>query len=169
MKFTRDSARKWFENYFADFNRCNGNPELVPEMGKYFTGDLTFTSYILGVKRPDDREGLLRTMVHPGLLEELVPEEMIIDEKKMAVAVILRVQFKEEHTGTVFPVKHNCALYHLVRDGVNGIKIRTISYFTEHRPPDEPDMKSLMKKYREQAESSDLVHVKPGAVPRDHL
>ena len=154
MKFTHDNVRKWFEDYFADFNRCNGNPKLVPDMGKYFTDDLTFTSYILGVKRPDDRDGLLRTMVHPGLLEELVPEEMIIDEKRMAVAVILRVQFKEEPTGTLFPAKHNCAFYQLVRGGEHGLQIRTISYFTEHRSPDEPDMKSLMKKYREQALSS---------------
>jgi hypothetical protein len=153
MEFTHDNVRKWFEDYFADFNRCNGNPKLVPDMKKYFTDDLTFTSYILGVKRPDDREGLLGTMVHPGLLEELVPEEMVIDEKSMAVAVILRVQFKEEPTGTLFPAKHNCALYHLVQDREGGLKIRAISYFTEHRPPDEPDMKSLMKKYREQAHS----------------
>jgi hypothetical protein len=154
VEFTQDDLRKWFEDYFADFNRCNGDPKLVPGMEKYFTVDLTFTSYLVGVKRPDDREGLLRTMVHPGLLEELVPEDMIIDEKGLAVAVMLRVQFKEESTGTLFPAKHNCALYHLVRDGDRGLKIRTISYFTEHRPPDEPDMKGLMKKYREEALSS---------------
>ena len=71
MELTRDAMRKWFEDYFADFNRCNGDPALVPDMEKYFTEDLTFTSYFPGVKRPDDRPGLLGTMVHPGLLEEL--------------------------------------------------------------------------------------------------
>jgi hypothetical protein len=151
VELTRDAMRKWFEDYFADFNRCNGDPALVPNMEKYFTEDLTFTSYFPGVKRPDDRAGLLGTMVHPGLLEELVPEDMIIDEKDLAVAVNLRVQFREGPTGNVFPAKNNCALYHLVRDGDTGIKIRTISYFAEHRSPDEPDMKALMKKYREAA------------------
>jgi hypothetical protein len=154
MELTRDNIRKWLEDYFADFNRCNGDPKLVPDMEKYFTDDLTFTSYILGVKRPDDRSGLLGTMVHPGLLEELVPEDMIIDEKGLAVAVMLRVQFREVPTSTVFPAKHNCALYHLVEDGGTGMKIRTISYFTEPRSPDETDMKVLMRKYREQAISS---------------
>jgi hypothetical protein len=93
-------------------------------------------------------------MVHPGLLEELTPEDVIIDEKRKAVAVILRVQFKEESTGILFPVKHNCAHYHLIEDKNGEFKIREILYFTEHRSPEEPDMKNLMKKYREQALSS---------------
>ena len=154
MEFTHRNVSKWFDNYFADFNRCNGNPETVPEMEKYFTKDLQFISYILNVKRPDDRAGLLKTMVHPGLLEQLTPEDMIIDEQRKAVAVILRVQFRETSTGTLFPAKHNCALYQLVEDRNGEVKIKKISYFTEHRSPDEPDMRNLMKKYREQALSS---------------
>lgn len=151
MEFTHGNVRKWFDDYFADFNRCNGDPRAVPNMEKYFTEDLQFISYILDVKRPDDRKGLLKSMVHPGLLEELTPEDIIIDEKRKAVAVILRVQFTEKSTGTVFPAKHNCAHYQLVEDSNGELKIKTISYFTEHRPPDEPNMKDLMKKYREQA------------------
>jgi len=151
MEFTHGNVRKWFDDYFTDFNRCNGDPATVPNMEKYFTQDLQFISYILDVKRPDDREGLLKSMLHPGLLEELKPEEMIIDEKNKAVAVILRVQFTEEPTGTVFPAKHNCAHYQLVEDRNGELKINKISYFTEHRSPDEPNMKDLMKKYREQA------------------
>ena len=151
MEFSHDNVRKWFDDYFADFNRCNGDPKTVPNMEKYFTEDLQFISYILDVKRPDDREGLLKSMLHPGLLEELKPEDIIIDERNKAVAVILRVQFTEEPTGTVFPAKHNCAHYQLVEDSNGELKIKKISYFTEHRPPDEPDMKNLMRKYREQA------------------
>ena len=154
MELTYDNLVKWFDEYYAAFNNNAGPLETVPNMEKYFTEDLQFISYILNVKRPDDREGLLRTMVHPGLLEELTPEDIIIDEKRKTVAVILRVQFKEEATGTVFPAKHNCAHYQLIEDSSGEYKIRKISYFTEHRPPDEPDMKTLMKKYREQALSS---------------
>jgi hypothetical protein len=154
MEFTHGNVRKWFEDYFAEFNRCNGDPKKVPNMEKYFTPDLQFVSYILDVKRPDDREGLLKTMVHPGLLEELTPEDIIIDEKRKAAAVILKVQFKDERTGTLFPAKHNCAIYQLSEDKNGGLKIRRISYFTEHRSPDEPDLKSLMRKYREQSLSS---------------
>ena len=150
-EFTHDNVRKWFEDYFADFNRCNGDPKKVPDMEKYFTEDLQFISYILNVKRPDDREGLLNTMVHPGLLEELKPEDMVIDEKNKSVAVVLRVQFTEESTGTVFPAKHNCAVYNLIQAVDGDLKIQRISYFAEHRSPEEPDMKNLMKKYREEA------------------
>ena len=154
MDFTHDNVRKWFEDYFAEFNECNGDPKKVTNMEKYFTDDLQFISYMVGVKRPDDRVGLLNSMVHPGLLEDLKPEEMIIDVVNKSVAVILRVQFKEEPTDTLFPAKRNCAHYQLVEDDNGALKISKISYFAEHRPPDEPDMKSLMKKYREQSLSS---------------
>ena len=154
MEFTHDNMRKWLHDYFAEFYECNGNPKKVPNMAKYFTDDLQFISYILDVKRPDNREGLLNTMIHPGLVESLEPEEIIIDEKNRAVAVLLKVQFKEESTGTLFPVKHNCALYQFTDDEDDNLKIKKITYLTEHRSPDEPDMKSLMKKYREQVSGS---------------
>jgi hypothetical protein len=152
MEFTHENIRKWLEEYFQAFNRNNGDPKTVPNMEKYFTPDLEFISYILDVKRPDTRQGLLNTMVHPGLLEELKPEDFIIDEKRQAVAVILRVQFTEVPTKTVFPAKHNCAHYEFVQDKNGEPKIKRITYFTEPRSPSEPDMKSLMKKYREHAQ-----------------
>lgn len=151
MEFTYDNVQKWFHDYFAEFYECNGDPEKVPNMAKYFTEDLQFISYILDVKRPDDRNGLLNSMIHPGLVESLEPEEMVIDQKNKSVAVILKVQFKEESTGTLFPVKHNCAVYNVINDKDGNLKINKITYFTEHRSPDEPDMKSLMKKYREKS------------------
>ena len=151
MEFTYDNITQWLKDYFKAFNTCNGDPGKVPDMEKYFTPDMQFISYILDVKRPDTREGLLNTMIHPGLREELTPEDIIIDERRKAVAVILRVQFTEESSGTVFPEKHNCAHYELAQDKNGEPKIRKIAYFTEHRPPHEPDMKSLMKKYRERA------------------
>ena len=151
MEFNYENVRKWLEDYFKAFNRYNGDPETVPNMEKYFSPDLQFISYILDVKRPDTREGLLMSMLHPGLHEELTPEDIIIDERRKAVAVVLRVQFKEESTGTVFPAKHNCAHYDLAKDENGELNIKKITYFTEHRPPDEPDMKALMKKYREKA------------------
>jgi hypothetical protein len=156
MEFTYENIKKWLEEYFKSFNRSNGDPTKVPDMEKYFTPDLQFISYILDVKRPDTREGLLNTMIHPGLYEELVPEDIIIDEKRKAAAVILRVQFSEESSGTVFPAKHNCAHYEFVHEKNGEPKIRKITYFTEPRPPDEPDMKSLMKKYREKAQTARL-------------
>ena len=151
MEFTRENIKKWFEDYFNEFNECNGDPEKVPNMEKYFSEELQFISYFPGVKRPDDRQGLLNTMVHPGLLEELTPEMMVIDTDSQSVTVILRVQFKEEPTGTVYPAKHNCAVYNLTYDRNGELKIYKISYFAEHRSPDEVDMKVLMRKYREKS------------------
>jgi hypothetical protein len=155
MEFTYDNVLAWLKEYFRTFNKNNADPAKVAEMAKYFTPDMQFISYILGVKRPDNREGLLNSMIHPGLYEELTPEDIIIDERRKAVAVILKVQFREEPTGTVFPAKHNCAHYEFIHDEAGALKIKKITYFTEHRPPDEPDMKTLMKKYREKALKGD--------------
>ena len=154
MEFTRDNIRKWFEDYFAEFNECNSDPQKVPNMTKYFTEDLQFISYFPGVKRPDDREGLLNSMIHPGLLEDLQPEEMVIDVENKYVAVVIRVQFKEIPTNTLFPEKRNCAVYQLVGDTISNLKISKISYFAEQRAPEEVDMKTLMRKYREQSLSA---------------
>jgi hypothetical protein len=153
MEFTYENIARWLEEYFKEFNRNNGDPAKVPGMARYFTPDLQFISYILGVKRPDTREGLLNTMVHPGLYEELVPEDIIIDVRRKAAAIILRVQFRDEPSGTVFPAKRNCAHYEFVQDSSGEVKIKKITYFTEPRPADEPDMKTLMRKYREQAQA----------------
>jgi hypothetical protein len=151
MEFTYDNMLMWLEEYFQTFNRCNGDPVKVRAMAKYFTPDMQFISYILGVKRPDNREGLLNSMNHPGLFEELAPEDITLDIRRKAAAIILRVQFRETSTGTVFPVKHNCAHYEFIEDEAGELKIKKITYFTEHRPPDEPDMKALMMKYRQKA------------------
>ena len=151
MEFTYENVLAWLKEYFNTFNQNNADPAKVPVMEKYFTEDMQFISYIVGVKRPDNREGLLNSMIHPGLYEELAPEDIMIDVQRKAVAVIIKVQFRDKTTGTVFPPKHNCAHYEFLHDDAGELKIKKITYFTEHRPPDEPDMKTLMKKYREQA------------------
>jgi hypothetical protein len=42
MEFTHGNVRKWFDEYFADFNRCNGNPKTVPNMENYFSWEFNF-------------------------------------------------------------------------------------------------------------------------------
>ena len=154
MEFTYENTVKWFDDYFKAFNKYAGDPETVPNMEKYFTPDLEFWSYNMpNITRPSTREDLLNTMIHPGLHEELTPQEYVIDERRKAVAVHLQLQFTEEPTGTVYPIKYASANYQLVFDENNDLKIKKIYYFTEHRPPDEPNMADLMRKYREKAQS----------------
>jgi len=145
MEFTYDNVVKWFDNYFASFNKYAGPLKTVPNMEKFFAPDLEFWAYnMANAERPSTREQLLMTMVHPGLHEELTPRYYVVDEKQKIVVVQFQLQFNDEPSGTVF--------HHLVLDENKDLKIQKILYFTEARSPDEPNtIMQLWAKYREQA------------------
>jgi len=152
MEFTYDNIVKWLDNYFGAFNKYAGHLETVPNMKEFFTPDLEFWSYnVPNETRPSTREGLLTSMMHPGLHEELTPQYYVVDERQKIAVVQLQLQFTEEPTKTVYPPKQASAHYHFVHDENQDLKIKKILYFVEHRPPDEPNMRDLMKKYRDKA------------------
>ena len=158
MEFTNNNVIKWFDAYFKDFNQSNGDPRTVRNMKKYFTPDMQFISYILNVKRPESREGLLMTMVHPGLHEELIPQEYVVDIDRKAVAVRLGCRFKEDATGKVFPESLVACHYYLVQDAKGDIHIQKILFFAENKAPTDSSPKDLMKKYREIALRNGPIH-----------
>ena len=156
MEFTHDNVRKWFEDYFADFNRCNGDPKKVPNMEKYFAAELEFWPYnMANTTQPSTREDLLMTMIHPGLHEELTPLEYVVDLKRLVVVVRFQLQFNDEPSGKVWPAKLASCHYHLTQDENGELKITKIVYFTERASADEAagqaEMMELWHKYREQA------------------
>jgi hypothetical protein len=159
MKFTYDNAVKWFEGYFKAFNKNAGPLKTVPNMEKFFTPDLEFWPYnMANTKRPLSREELLMTMVHPGLHEELTPRYYVVDEGQKIVVVQFQLQFNDEPSGTVFPPRQASAHYHLTLDENKNLKIKKILYFTEPRPPDEPNtLMELWRKYREKALSEQKI------------
>jgi len=153
MEFIYDNVVKWFDNYFASFNKYAGPLQTVPNMEKFFASDLEFWAYNMANEgRPSTREQLLMTMVHPGLHEELTPRYYVVDERQKIVVVQFQLQFNDEPSGTVFPARQASAHYHLMLDENKDLKIKKILYFTEARSPDEPNtIMELWRKYREQA------------------
>jgi hypothetical protein len=151
MEFTHDNVIKWFDEYFKNFNRNNGDPRTIPLMKKYFTPDLQFVSYLLNVKRPEDRDGLLNSMLHPGLHEELTPKYYVVDAERKAVVVQLGCRFHEDSTGTTTPESLLSCHYYLVQDEKGDIKIQKILFFAEQGAPGESSTMGSMKKYREEA------------------
>ena len=149
MKITYDGILKWFEAYFAAFNKNAGPLAGVVKMKSYFTDDFEFWSYNQPGERPRNREALLMTMVHPGLHEHLTPLEYAVDLKKLIVVVQFQVQFSDHPSGQVWPAKQASTHYHLLLDKDNEPKIKKILYFMEHRPPEESDYRKLWEKYRE--------------------
>ena len=156
MEITYDNLVRWFDEYYAAFNKNAGPLETVPNMEKYFAPELEFWPYNMpDTTQPSTREDLLRTMIHPGLHEELTPQEYFIDLKRMVVVVKFQLQFNDEPSGKVWPAKLASCHYHLKQDENGELKITKIVYFTERASPDEAEaqaeMMELWHKYREQA------------------
>ena len=156
MELTYENVVKWFDDYYEAFNRNAGPLKTVPNMEKYFAPELEFWPYNMPkTTQPSSREDLLRTMIHPGLHEELTPREYVVDLSRLVVVVRFMLQFNDEPSGKVWPGKEASCHYHLKQDENGDLKITKIVYFTERASDDEAagqaEMMELWHKYREQA------------------
>jgi hypothetical protein len=151
MEITHDSVVKWMDAYFEAFNKNAGPLKTVANMQKYFTPDLEFWAYNQPGDRPASLNSLLRSMVHPGLHEQLTPREYVVDLKQMIVVVQFQVQFSDQPSGKVWPPKQTSTHYFLTLDEKKELKIKKIAYFMEYRSPEESSYKELWSKYRDQA------------------
>jgi hypothetical protein len=154
VEVTYENIAKWFDAYYQDFNKSAGPLETVPNMEKYFAGELEFWPYNMpGTTQPSSREDLLLTMIHPGLHEELTPREYVIDMKRMVVVVRFQLQFNDEPSGRVWPAKQASCHYHLRLDKNKELKIFRIVYFTERASANEAasqqEMMALWARYRD--------------------
>ena len=144
MEITYENVAKWFDGYFEDVNKNQGDLEVIPNLKKYFAPDLEFIMYTIPplpkasfVTRPMSREGLLILFVHPGLHEGLIPQYYVVDLKKMIVVVQFEIRFSDQVSGKTWPSMQASAHYHLVLDENKDLKIRKIQYWTEAASPDD--------------------------------
>lgn len=156
MELTYENIVKWFDAYYDAFNKNSGPLKTVPNMEKYFAPELEFWAYNMpNTTVPGSREDLLRTMIHPGLHEELTPQEYVVDLKRMVVVVWFQLQFNDEPSGRVWPAKQASCHYHLKQDEAGDLKITKIVYWTERASAEEAEgqaeMMEIWHKYREQA------------------
>jgi hypothetical protein len=77
MELTNENVLSWFDVYFKDVNKNQGDLETVPNLRKYFTSEIEFLMYTSPnaptAEKPIPREAFLMYFVHPGLHEELIP------------------------------------------------------------------------------------------------
>lgn len=139
MEWTYDSISKWFDDYFEDVCKNQGDLETVPHLKKYFTADLELMMYTAPSSPPGklmSRDELLISFVHPGLYEDITPRHFAIDVKQMIVAVQFEICFMDKPSGTKWQPLQASAHYHLMVDGNRDLKIRRIYYWTEALPID---------------------------------
>lgn len=137
MELTYEDISKWFDAYFEDIRKSQGDLKTVPNLKKFFTSDMElmmYTSPSPPPRKPMSRDALLISFVHPGLHEDIVPRCYAIDVKQMIVAVQFEIRFADKPSGTMWAPLQASAHYHLVVDGNKDLKIRKIYYWTETLP-----------------------------------
>ena len=133
MEFTYESALQWFEDYYKDVDRSQGNLQTVPNLEKYFTPDLEFIMYTgpaSSSTTPRSHDTLLMSFVHPGLHETLIPRYYVVDVKQMIVVVQFEIRFSDKPSGQTWPPIQASAHYHLVLDEKKDLRIKKIHYWT---------------------------------------
>jgi hypothetical protein len=139
MELTYEGISKWFDAYFEDVRKSQGDLKTVPNLKKFFTSDMElmmYTSPSPPPRKPMSRDALLISFVHPGLHEDIVPRCYAIDVKQMVVAVQFEIRFADKPSGTKWAPLQASAHYHLIHVENGNLKIRRIYYWTEELPGD---------------------------------
>ncbi len=139
MEITYESIKNWFENYFDDICKYQGNLDTVPRLKIFFTPDLKLTMYTPPSPQPKKtmtRDELLISFIHPGLQEDLIPHYYSIDVNQLIVVVQFEIRFKDKPSGKTWEPLQASAHYHLTVEDNKDLKIRKIHYWTEPLPGD---------------------------------
>jgi hypothetical protein len=137
MEWTYENISTWFDAYFEDVRKSQGDLETVPNLKKYFTSDMElmmYTSPSPPPRKPMSRDALLISFVHPGLQEDIEPSCYAIDLKQKIVAVQFEIRFTDKPSGTTWAPLQASAHYHLAVNEDGDLKIRRIYYWTEALP-----------------------------------
>ena len=139
MEVTYENLLEWFENYFDEINKYQGDLKTVPKLKKFFAPDLELTMYSIPSSQPREsmtRDSLLMSFVHPGLQEDLIPRYYAVDVKQLIVFVHFEIRFSDKPSGKTWEPLQASAHYHLIFDENKDLKIRKINYWTEPLPED---------------------------------
>lgn len=137
MEWTHENLSKWFDSYFEEVRKDQGDLKTVPNLKKYFAPDMELMMYTgPSGPKPMSLDALLISFVHPGLHEDITPRCYVIDLKQLIVAVQFEIGFADKPSGKVWPRLQASAHYHLVTDKDGDLKIRNIFYWTEALPED---------------------------------
>jgi hypothetical protein len=165
MEFTYENVRKWFDDYFEDVRKNQGDLETVPNLRRYFSSDFELTMYTApppARKISMSRDALLMSFVHPGLQEDIVPQCTVIDLKQKVVAVQFEIRFSDKVTGKQWDPVQASAHYHLIVDEKKDARIRRIHYWTEGLPE---DIFEFWSKYRDEALAKLAINYINSALP----
>ncbi len=139
MELTYDSMVKFMEEYFPVYSEYGQFPETVNRMKDFFAPDLEFTGY-MGFPEgllvyPDRKSFLDFDISHPWAIERLTPLDMMVDERRRIVFVIIKFEFVDTETGKVLVEDLGVTQYHLALDENDTIKIKKLIFFPQRLVP----------------------------------
>jgi hypothetical protein len=128
----------FMEEYFSVYSEYGQEAATAHRMYEYYTPDFVFTGYV-GLPEPvvyPSAEAFVRFDVsHPSTYERLTPEEVVIDERRGAVAAVIRFEFIDRATGTVILEERGISRYTLTLDEEGRIKIKELLFFPQRTAP----------------------------------
>jgi hypothetical protein len=135
---TYEAIAAFMEEYFPVYSEYGQEAATAHRMYEYYTPDFVFTGYV-GLPEPvvyPSAEAFVRFDVsHPSTYERLTPEEVMIDERRGAVAAIIRFEFIDRATGTVVLEERGISRYTLTLDKEGRIKIKELLFFPQRTAP----------------------------------
>ncbi len=148
MELTYETIQEWIKEYFDTYNRYAQNPDTVHRMDRFFAPDMVFIPYAASIGGPDrgvdNREDFYKILAgHPSSYETFEPEDVVIDDRRGVVVVLLRVQVFDSKTNEVLLKKSYLPWYQLILDEENNIKIKKIQFFWEAMPVGTLDVNDL--------------------------
>ena len=135
MDLNYDTVVKYMQEYFETFNEYGQSPDTVHRMDDYFAPDFEFNPYVADVSPARGREEFYKVIVsHPSGYEKLIPLDIVYDEKRQVVVVLILAEISDSKTGELLVKKHYFARYPLVLDENKTIKIKELRLFWEVLP-----------------------------------
>ncbi len=136
MTVTYEAIEQFFKTYFEAFNTYGQDPKTIHRMDDYFTPDFEFKPFVSSITPVKGRKEWYEVLVsHPSGYEKLTPEDIIIDERRMVTAVMIKAEIIDSTTRELLVTKRYFGRYNLILDENNQLKIPKLEFFWETLPP----------------------------------
>jgi len=138
MGLTYQNVLTFMKKYCEDYSRWCNEPESISKLEHYYTPDFFTKAYmhLQGMPYPfvanldQFKKFILRNHTDIVHEEKLFPVEILFDERRSKVVMLLRVKKTAKSTGEVFDFDA-IALYQLVQDENNTFKIKSLEIITD--------------------------------------
>lgn len=136
MTINYDTILDYIKEYFEAFNLYGQNPDTVRKMDEYFSPDFEFRPYVASINPVIGRADWYNLITsHPSGYERLTPEDILIDERRLVFAAVIKAEICDGKTREVLVTKRYFARYPMQLDASNKLKIMKLEFFWEVLPP----------------------------------